>query len=110
MTLYAFVGGILAVMWTDAIQAVVLMAGAILCLGVMLVQVPGGAGEVLEVAADHGKFSLGEFGPSLMAPTFWVVLLYGITINLQNFGIDQSYVQRYIASPTDHLTVYSANP
>jgi SSS family solute:Na+ symporter len=101
VTLYAFVGGILAVMWTDAIQAVVLMTGAILCLGVMLVEVPGGVGEVLDVARDRGKFSLGEFGPSLTTPTFWVVLVYGVIINLQNFGIDQSYVQRYIASPTD---------
>lgn len=27
--------------------------------------------------------------------TVWVVLLYGIVINLQNFVIDQSYIQRY---------------
>src|SRR5699024_2291510 len=33
--------------------------------------------------------------------TFWVVLVYGITINLQNFGIDQSYVQRYITARSD---------
>ena len=33
--------------------------------------------------------------------TFWVILLYGIVINLQNFGIDQNYIQRYIASKTD---------
>ena len=30
-----------------------------------------------------------------------MVLLYGLFINLQNFGIDQSYVQRYIASSSD---------
>jgi len=35
------------------------------------------------------------------AATVWVVLLYGITLNLQNFGIDQSYVQRYIAARSD---------
>ncbi len=33
--------------------------------------------------------------------TFLVVLLYGLFINLQNFGIDQSYIQRYIASSSD---------
>ena len=29
--------------------------------------------------------------------TFWVVLVYGIVMNLQNFGIDQNYIQRDIA-------------
>jgi SSS family solute:Na+ symporter len=101
VTFYAFVGGILAVIWTDAIQAIVLMTGAVLCLFLMLSQVPGGLTEVLSVANDHDKFSLGELGFSLTAPTFWVVLIYGVVINLQNFGIDQSYIQRYIASRSD---------
>lgn len=101
VTLYAFIGGIVAVIWTDAIQAIVLMAGAVLCLGLMLFQVPGGGGTVIDVASANDKFSLGDFGPSLASPTFWVVLVYGIAINLQNFGIDQSYVQRYIASSSE---------
>jgi SSS family solute:Na+ symporter len=33
--------------------------------------------------------------------TFWVVMLNGIFVNLQNFGIDQSYVQRYIAASSE---------
>jgi len=98
VTFYSFVGGIFAVIWTDAIQAIVLLAGALLCLGLMLGEIPGGLGEVVASAGAAGKFSLGDFGPSLLVPTFWVVLIYGIVINLQNFGIDQSYVQRYIAS------------
>jgi solute:Na+ symporter, SSS family len=101
VTFYAFIGGITAVIWTDAIQAIVLMAGALLCLIIMLFQIPGGASAVIETGMAAEKFSLGDFGPSLMAPTFWVVLLYGIAINLQNFGIDQSYIQRYIASNSD---------
>ena len=101
VTLYSFVGGIVAVIWTDAVQAIVLMAGALLCLVVMLARVPGGVGEVVTVAVEHNKFSLGSLGPSLRAPTFWVVLMYGLAINFQNFGIDQSYVQRYISSKSD---------
>jgi SSS family solute:Na+ symporter len=38
---------------------------------------------------------------ALNQPTFWVVLIYGLAINLQNFGIDQSYVQRYITAKSD---------
>ena len=101
VTLYSFIGGILAVIWTDAIQALILMLGAVVCLLVMLGKTPGGVGHVIEVAQAHDKFSLGSFGSSLKDSTFWVVLVYGVVINLQNFGVDQSYVQRYIASKDD---------
>ena len=33
--------------------------------------------------------------------TFWVCLIYGIFINMQNYGIDQNYIQRYITA-RDH--------
>jgi SSS family solute:Na+ symporter len=101
VTLYSLVGGLVAVIWADAIQAVVLMAGALACLALMLIRMPDGVGQMFEIAAENGKFSLGGFGPSLMERTFWVVLIYGIFINLTNFGIDQNFVQRYIASKSD---------
>ena len=41
------------------------------------------------------NFSLGSFALDFTSATFWTVFIYGIVINLQNFGIDQSYVQRY---------------
>ncbi|MCA8988202.1 MAG: sodium:solute symporter, partial [Planctomycetaceae bacterium] len=102
VTLYSFVGGILAVIWADAIQAVVLLAGAFLALGILLMGMPGGPAEVFHVASESGKLSLGD--PSLLkisTPTIWVVLLFGFFDNLRNFGIDQSYIQRYIASSSD---------
>jgi solute:Na+ symporter, SSS family len=40
-------------------------------------------------------------------PTFWIVLLYGLFINLQNFGIDQSFVQRYLTAKTDQGAINS---
>lgn len=98
VTAYSFIGGIVAVIWADAIQAIVLMVGAVLCLVFMLADLPGGPAQVFATAQNFDKFSLGEFGPSLAAPTFWVVLAYGVVINLQNFGIDQSYVQRYLSA------------
>ncbi len=102
VTMYALAGGIVAVIYADAFQTLVLMAGAVLCAGLMLFSLPGGAGQLLRVAGEHGKFSLGSLGSGLGEPTVWVVLLYGLTINLQNFGIDQNYIQRYIASKSDH--------
>ena len=38
----------------------------------------------------------------------WVVLVYGIFINLHNYGIDQNYVQRYIAPRSDRDAKRSA--
>ncbi|MCF7863499.1 MAG: hypothetical protein K9L89_01770, partial [Kiritimatiellales bacterium] len=101
VTVYSLVGGVVAVIWTDAIQALVLMGGAVVVLVVMLLKMPGGAGHVFEVAANHGKFSLGSFTPDMAEKTFWTLLLFGLAENLRNFGIDQSYIQRYIASKSD---------
>ena len=101
VTIYSLVGGVTAVIWTDAIQALVLMGGAVIVLIVMLFQMPGGAGHVFEVAATHHKFSLGNFTPDMAEKTFWTLILFGIAENLRNFGIDQSYIQRYIASKSD---------
>lgn len=101
VTVYSLAGGITAVIWTDALQAIVLMGGAILCAGMLLFNMPEGPGQLFRIAAEHDKFSLGRFDASLTDATFWVVLIYGIVINLQNFGIDQSYIQRYIASKDD---------
>ena len=42
-----------------------------------------------EIAARNDKFSLGSFGTSVSEATFWVVLIYGMFINLQNFGVDK---------------------
>ncbi len=100
-TVYTFVGGIVGVIWTDAIQTLVLMAGAVLCAVLMVTGLPEGPGQLFEIAAAHDKFSLGSFGASLGESTFWVVLVYGLVINLQNFGVDQNYVQRYHTSRSD---------
>lgn len=98
---YAMLGGIVAVIWSDAMQALVLMAGALLCLGLMLWGMPEGPTQAVTLAVERGKFSLGSFSASLGESTFWVVLIYGLAINLQNFGIDQNYVQRYATARSE---------
>lgn len=92
---YTLYGGIEAVIWTDVVQSVVLIAGALASLAVLIASLDGGLTTFVRTGTAAGKFSLGSFGPDVGASTFWVVLLYGLFINLQNFGIDQSYVQRY---------------
>lgn len=104
---YTLFGGMEAVIWTDVVQSIVLIGGALACAGILVFGMPDGPGQLFEIAAGHGKFSLGDLGPSLKASTFWVVLAYGFCINLQNFGIDQSYVQRYHAAKSDDAAARS---
>lgn len=101
VTAYTFVGGIVAVIWTDAIQTIILVLGAVVCAAMMVFSLPDGPGQLFAIAAEHDKFSLGSFGLDPGEATFWVVLVYGLVINLQNFGIDQNFVQRYVASSSD---------
>lgn len=101
VAVYSVLGGISAVLWTDAIQGVILILGAVVCVIYILYSIPEGPRYVFQLAAENDKFSLGSFGTSLSEPTFWVVFVYGIFMNLQNFGIDQNYVQRYITSKSD---------
>lgn len=98
---YTLVGGIEAVIWTDVVQSIVFIVGATACVGILLFGMPAGPGQLFEIAGTHHKFSLGSFGPEVSRMTFWVVLLNGLFINLQNFGIDQSYVQRYQTAKND---------
>ncbi|WP_439488344.1 sodium:solute symporter [Algoriphagus sp.] len=101
VVVYAMLGGIEAVIWTDAIQGIVLIGGALVCLLVVMFSMPNGPGEVFTIAAEAEKFSLGSFEFNFVESTFWMILIYGLFINLQNFGIDQSYIQRYITARTE---------
>ncbi len=106
--LYSMMGGIQAVVWTDAIQGIILIGGTVLCLGVLLCSMPGGIGQTWEIATASHKFSLGSWSPADWgSETFWVCLVYGIFINLQNYGIDQNYVQRYMTARTQRDAIRS---
>jgi SSS family solute:Na+ symporter len=99
--MYSMLGGLQAVVWTDAIQGIILISGALICALYLLLHMPEGPGQLFSIAVENHKFSLGSFGADLNESTFWVVMIYGIFINLQNFGIDQNYIQRYMASKSD---------
>jgi len=95
VTLYTVIGGIEAVIWTDVVQVIILLGGAILTTIILLFDMPHGPGQIFTIANEYHKFSLGNWRFDLVQPTAWVVLLYGIMENLRNFGVDQNYVQRY---------------
>ncbi|AKP49766.1 sodium:solute symporter [Cyclobacterium amurskyense] len=105
--IYSIMGGFEAVIWTDAIQGIVLITGALACLLIIMFSMPEGPRQVFTIGAEHDKFSLGSMGFSLSESTFWVILIYGLFINLQNFGVDQNYVQRYLSAKSDKEAVKS---
>ena len=96
--LYTALGGIEAVVWTDVLQVVVLLGGAILCLILIPFAVPGGWNGMNEVAASAGKLRLLDFRFDLIAPTFWVLLLGGFGANIISYGTDQAVIQRYLTT------------
>ena len=106
--LYSLLGGITAVLWTDAIQGIILIVGAIICLILIHLKMPDGPAQIYDVAFNDNKFSLGSFSSSLTESTFWVVFIYGVFINLQNYGVDQNYIQRYLISDSDKKAKTSA--
>lgn len=105
---YSMLGGLKAVIWTEAIQGFILIGGAIICMLVLMFNMPEGPKQMFDMAVADNKFSLGSFGTSLSDSTFWVCLVYGIFINLQNYGIDQNYVQRYLTAKDEKQAKFSA--
>ncbi|QGJ71347.1 Sodium-dependent multivitamin transporter [Planctomycetales bacterium 10988] len=95
ITFYTLLGGIEAVIWTDVVQSIILMGGAFIVLGLLFWGMPEGPQQSLTLAFEQDKMSLGSWAPDFTTSTVWVVFLFGLFINLGNFGIDQSFVQRY---------------
>lgn len=93
--IYTVMGGIEAVIWTEVVQGVLKTLGAILIVYLIVSNMPGGVSKIVEIGQKDHKFSLGGLSLDFTQATFWVVLLYGFFINLNNFGMDQNYVQRY---------------
>jgi len=105
VTAYTVLGGIEAVIWTDVMQAVVLLLGGVISYIFIVNQLPGGSEQVFAAASftnEAGeavnKFSLGENEWNLGERTLWTMLILGFVGWMNFFVTDQSVVQRYIAS------------
>lgn len=93
--IYTVLGGMEAVIWTEVVQGIIKTLGALLILFLVVKEIPGGFSQVLDIASTDNKISLGSLSPNFTESTFWVILFYGFFINLNNFGMDQNYIQRY---------------
>ncbi len=97
-TLYTVAGGIEAVVWTDVIQAILLIGGALVCVGVVLFDTGSSPAEFWEIASAENKFSLGQLDFDMTAATVWVVLIGNFFIRLGSLTSDQAIVQRYLTT------------
>jgi SSS family solute:Na+ symporter len=93
--IYTVLGGMEAVIWTEVVQGIIKTLGALLILFLVVREIPGGFPAIFDIAETNNKMSLGSLSPNLTESTFWVVLFYGFFVNLNNFGMDQNYIQRY---------------
>lgn len=95
---YTIAGGIEAVVWTDVVQALILIVGGLVCFACIVFELPGGLGQILEIGRTENKFSLGSFDWNLSERTFWTVAILGIVNWLAIYSGDQNMVQRYAAA------------
>jgi solute:Na+ symporter, SSS family len=97
--LYTFFGGMRAVVWTDVIQFVIYIAGALLAFAVLLRQMPGGWAQVVAIAGPQGHLRVLDLSFDLSDPyVLWAGLFGGLFLTLGSHGADQLMVQRYFCA------------
>jgi len=97
--LYTYLGGMSAVIWTDVIQLVIYLAGAVAAAVLLLHGIPGGWHEVVTVGTEFHKFQLFDFAFAIgRSYTFWAGVIGGAFLTTATHGTDQLMVQRYLCS------------
>ena len=98
VSLYPFLGVIDAVIWTDVLQVVVLVGGALMSLVIILLSVEGGTSRIVEMGLADGKFNWFNMGWDFTAPVLCVIVIGGIFQNIVSFSADQAIIQRYLTT------------
>ena len=106
---YTMIGGIKAVMWADALQMTVMLAGIVAAFFAAAAGLPEDVplGGALRLAGAAGKLNAVESSFDWSSRyTLWSGLIGGAFLALAYFGADQSQVQRYLtAKSVDHSRV-----
>jgi SSS family solute:Na+ symporter len=99
MITFTLLGGIEAVIWTEAAHIGVYIVGAIVAGWVLVSKIPGGLHGAIAVAQAHQKFRLLDFAFDPTRPyVFWSGLIGGCFLTMSTHGTDQSIVQRYLCT------------
>lgn len=107
---YTVTGGFEAVLWTDFFQSFLLWFGGFAILAIVILNIDGGLGTIISVAAQDGKFMLGDLnvatgelvraplGFSLTEKTVLMMLLVGLTNWLTEYSSNQNVIQKFVAT------------
>lgn len=106
-TFYTALGGIEAVVWSDVLQVIVLLGGALLSLVIIVARVEGGLGGLLSTAAQAGKMHVFTWSWDYTTTTVWVVLVGNLLANLVPYTADQTVVQRYLTTRDESAAAQS---
>ena len=106
--LYTLIGGIEAVIWSDVIQGFILVAGGLICAGVLLLRPEQGPVTTIQTAWENGKMSVGPYDWDFTRLTFWVMAINGIFYAIQKYGTDQTIVQRFLVAKSNSKAIKAA--
>lgn len=94
--IYTFLGGIEGVIWSDVIQGIILLGGAILVIGVGINYINGGFSTIISDALENDKLiTAGNFQFGTAAAAIPIIFLGSIFNNLHQYTASQDVVQRY---------------
>jgi SSS family transporter len=100
-TFYTSVGGYQAVVWTDAVQAVVIGGSIVLILLLGIGRVDGGWGTVWRLGLAHHKFEMFDLRFDLRdRANFYAASAYGLFVYLSAHATAQTAAQRYVSMPS----------
>ncbi len=105
--IYVTMGGIEAVIWTDVIQVVVLLGGAIYVVASVASQTAGGFQGVIDQADAANKLRSLDLRWNLSEPTLWTLMLGGLAASFISYGSDQTVVQRYLTTKDEQAAARS---
>ena len=101
-TLYTALGGIKAVVWTDVLQTIALLGGALAALAIMANNIDGGFAGLLSTGYETGKLHWANWNFNLLTESVLVVLIGGFFTNaIVPYTSDQTVAQRYLATPNE---------
>ena len=99
---YATLGGLRAVVWTDVMQFLILFGGLAGTIFFIVLKLDGGLFQLFQTAVEAGKFNI--FSREYLIPdprtrvTVWWVAINSFTWMVATYGSDQLVVQRYLAA------------
>ncbi|KAM6394528.1 LOW QUALITY PROTEIN: sodium-coupled monocarboxylate transporter 2-like [Pluvialis apricaria] len=100
-TFYCTLGGLKAVVWTDAFQMIVMVAGFVTVL-VRGTTLNGGSTKVWEDAYEGSRLNIFDFDiDPLRRHTFWTIVIGGTFTWLGIYGVNQSTIQRCISCKSE---------